>query len=159
VRALIGLGSNLGDGPEMIRAALRELEKHDGIQVERVSSLYRTAPWGNEAQTDFTNAVAELSTSLAPAALLRQLLRTERLLGRVRDGVRWGPRHIDLDLLCCEGLELHSAELELPHPRMHLRAFVLVPLLELDPNAFIPGVGYARDCLEQVGAQGVQRLG
>ncbi|HLF29953.1 MAG TPA: 2-amino-4-hydroxy-6-hydroxymethyldihydropteridine diphosphokinase [Xanthomonadales bacterium] len=158
MRALVGLGSNQGDGPESIGKALLELARNESVRVGRVSSLYRTAPWGIEAQAEFTNAVAEIETELEPLELLSVLLRVEQQLGRIRNAVRWGPRVIDLDLLCCDQLQLHTPELDLPHPRMHQRAFVLVPLLELDPETNIPGVGSARHCLEKLGKSAVERL-
>jgi 2-amino-4-hydroxy-6-hydroxymethyldihydropteridine diphosphokinase len=138
--------------------ALRELARNESLHVGRVSSLYRTAPWGLEAQADFTNAVAEIETELAPEEMLSLLLHTERQLGRIRNAVRWGPRVIDLDLLCCDHYQLHTPKLDLPHPRMHQRAFVLVPLLELEPEMTIPGVGSARICLEKLAKSTVQRL-
>jgi 2-amino-4-hydroxy-6-hydroxymethyldihydropteridine diphosphokinase len=158
MRAFIGLGSNQGDGPESISKALLELARTESVHVGRVSSLYRTAPWGLEAQADFTNAVAEIETELAPLELLALLLRIERQLGRIRSAARWGPRVIDLDLLCCDRYQLHTPELDLPHPRMHQRAFVLVPLLELEPELTIPGVGSALECLEKLAKSDVERL-
>jgi 2-amino-4-hydroxy-6-hydroxymethyldihydropteridine diphosphokinase len=158
MRAFIGLGSNQGDGPEQINKALLELAGNKTLRVMRVSSLYRTAPWGHQAQPDFTNAVAEIETRLTPLELLSLLLQTEQQLGRIRTGVRWGPRGIDLDLLCCDENQIHTAEIHLPHPRMQQRAFVLVPLLELEPEITIPGVGSARECLEKLDKSGVKRL-
>lgn len=158
MRAFIGLGSNQGDGPEHIKRALLELVRNKTLRVARVSSLYRTAPWGHQAQPDFTNAVAEIETGLTPLELLSVLLKTEQQLGRIRSGVRWGPRIIDLDLLCCDQNQQHTPELHLPHPRMQQRAFVLVPLLELEPEMTIPGVGSARECLEKLDKSGVERL-
>lgn len=154
----IGLGSNLGDGPALIHEALADLGSRPGIRVLRVSSLYRTAPWGRTDQPDFTNAVAELETGLEPADLLRELLDCESALGRTRETGCWGPRLIDLDLLCFEDRRVTSADLEIPHPRMHERAFVLAPLLELEPDFVIPGVGAASDRLAALGPQRVERI-
>lgn len=154
----VGLGSNLGSGADQIAAALACLGRHDAIRVKRVSSLYRTSPWGVIEQPDFTNAVAEVRTELGPRELLQALLDCETALGRTRDGRRWGPRRIDLDLLTYGQLCLQTPMLQLPHPRMHERAFVLVPLLELEPDFAIPGVGRARDCLERIGDESVARL-
>jgi 2-amino-4-hydroxy-6-hydroxymethyldihydropteridine diphosphokinase len=158
MRAFVGLGSNLGDGPGMVRAAVAEMDRHDSIHVVRVSSLYRSAAWGRADQPDFTNAVAELETGLSPQDLLAVLLDTELHLGRERNSVRWSPRIIDIDLLCCGQYVSRRPDLELPHPRMHLRAFVLVPLLELDPDLVIPGIGSVRSCLDRLETQDIQRL-
>lgn len=146
VVAYIGLGANLGDAAATLRCALAALALKPGVSRVRVSSLYRTPAWGIEQQPDFVNAVAMLETTLEPEALLESLLELEREFGRDREaGLRWGPRTLDLDLLLYADLRLDSAGLTLPHPHMHERAFVLVPLLELDPEVAIPGRGLARD--------------
>jgi len=128
------------------------IEATPGVSVRRRSRCYRSPPWGLADQPDFVNAVAELETVLEPLPLLHLLLAVESRLGRRRDGTRWGPRCIDLDLLTYEGLRLRSSELVLPHPEMQLRAFVLVPLLELEPGFMIPGVGPVVDCLADIDA-------
>jgi 2-amino-4-hydroxy-6-hydroxymethyldihydropteridine diphosphokinase len=158
MNAFIGLGSNLGDGVAFIKQSLAVLDQHDSIEVLRKSTFYRTAAWGNTEQPDFTNSVAEIKTTMTPSELLQVLLETEKQLGRVRAPIQWGPRHIDIDLLCCNERVLHTPELELPHPRMHLRAFVLVPLLELQPNIVIPGRGSARSCLENLEDQTIEQI-
>jgi len=158
MRSYIGLGSNLGDGPAMIRAASAALDRHDSIQVLRVSSLYRSAAWGREDQPDFTNAVAEIETTLDPEKLLAVCLQLEQSLGRVRDDVHWAPRAIDIDVLCCGQFVLNRPELQLPHPLLHKRAFVMVPLLELEPDLTIPGVGSVRTCLDALEFQRVELL-
>jgi 2-amino-4-hydroxy-6-hydroxymethyldihydropteridine diphosphokinase len=150
MQAWIGLGGNREDSGDLMGRALSRLSAEPDVRVLRRSRLYRSAPWGRTDQPDFVNAVAELETALQPEPLLHLLLETERQLGRDRSGPRWGPRCIDLDLLTYEGLRLQSDELVLPHPRMPLRAFVLVPLLELDPDFVIPGVGPAADCLRRI---------
>jgi 2-amino-4-hydroxy-6-hydroxymethyldihydropteridine diphosphokinase len=155
----IGLGSNLGDGSALIRSAVALLGSGPGIRILRVSSLYRSAPWGLRDQPDFTNAVAELTTELEPEDLLRALLECERRLGRVRSAERWGPRSIDIDLLAYGDRQTHTPSLELPHPRMAERAFVLIPLLELAPDYAIPGIGPANACLERLAGQKVERIG
>ena len=160
--AFIGLGGNRGDTRRLIARALELLDAETGVTLVRRSADYRTPPWGDPDQPDFVNAVAELATRRAPADLLQLLLTVERALGRRRGGRRWGPRCIDLDLLTYDDLELREGGLELPHPRMHLRAFVLVPLLELEPGFRIPGKGAARDCLQAIEAGevvAVRRLG
>jgi 2-amino-4-hydroxy-6-hydroxymethyldihydropteridine diphosphokinase len=149
-RCFIGLGSNIGDGPDIIRRALAKLAGDPAIEVMRVSSLYRSAAWGRTDQPDFTNAVAELATTLSAPRLLHQLLQLEADLGRTRDTGHWGPRLIDLDLLVFADQVFGTPELTIPHPRMHQRAFVLVPLLELEPGFEIPGLGSARDCLNKL---------
>jgi 2-amino-4-hydroxy-6-hydroxymethyldihydropteridine diphosphokinase len=156
VRAWIGLGGNREDSRAVLGEALARLAAVPGVALLRRSANYRSPPWGVRDQPDFVNAVAELETVLEPADLLRHLLRVEQGLGRVREETsRWGPRCIDLDLLTYGSLRLQSAGLELPHPRMHLRAFVLVPLLELDPAFVIPGRGRAADCLRDIDADEV----
>jgi 2-amino-4-hydroxy-6-hydroxymethyldihydropteridine diphosphokinase len=141
VIAYIGLGSNLGDREAAIRAAA-EL-----IGVDRLSSIVETEPWGYEDQPRFLNAVAELDTELPPRVLLELLLEVERQLGRERTGPRYGPRTIDLDLLLYGGERIDEPGLEVPHPRLHERLFVLEPLAELAPDLQIPGSGTVRETL------------
>jgi 2-amino-4-hydroxy-6-hydroxymethyldihydropteridine diphosphokinase len=150
MRAWIGLGGNHEDSGERLDAALQMLAETAAVELRRQSRRYRTAPWGLPGQPDFVNAVAELETALSPLQLLHLLLETESRLGRERSGLRWGPRCIDLDLLTYDDLRIESAELALPHPQMHLRAFVLIPLLELEPEFEIPGLGSAADCLQRI---------
>lgn len=153
-RAFVGLGSNqsgpLGGPAEYVEEALGRLTASDRLELLRRSRLYRTAPWGKTDQDDFVNAVAELSTDLGPTELLECLQAIEAALGR-RRGARWGPRLIDLDLLCVDDLRLEDERLVLPHPRMHERAFVLAPLLELDADFRIPGRGRADVLLAEIG--------
>jgi 2-amino-4-hydroxy-6-hydroxymethyldihydropteridine diphosphokinase len=150
VRAWVGLGGNRDDSAELIAQALQRIAATPGIALLRRSSDYTSPPWGVTEQPDFVNAVAEIETALAPPDLLQVLLDIEAGLGRRRSGARWGPRCIDLDLLLYDQLELHTNALQLPHPRMHQRAFVLVPLLELEPGFVIPGIGPAADCLQEL---------
>lgn len=152
MRAWIGLGGNLVDSVDALNRALDQLNGHPGIESVRASSLFRSAPWGLSEQDDFVNAVAELETSLEPEQLMTLLLEIEARLGRRREGPRWGPRLVDLDLLSYQDEIRQSGFLQLPHPRMHQRAFVLVPLLQLCPGFVIPGIGKARDCLGQLDA-------
>ena len=133
MRAFIGLGGNLGEPAVAFRAAVAELR---GIgQVVRVSSLYDTAPRGSLDQPHFLNAALELETDLAPVDLLAELKRLELSLGRDPEGAHWGPRVIDLDILCFDGLCVTDTEHDLivPHPRFHERRFALEPVAELDP--------------------------
>lgn len=131
VPCAIALGSNLGNSQQILQAALAALEATSGIQVRTYSRLYQTAPVG-PPQPDYLNCAALLETCLAPEALLRELLRIEASLGRVRRE-RWGPRLLDLDLILFDNLVLTTPTLQIPHPRMHERAFVLVPLAEIAP--------------------------
>ena len=137
VRAFIGLGSNLGDRLANLSDAVARLAKTGGVTVTRVSRIYETAPVG-PPQPDYLNAVAEVRTSLPARVLLEALLAIEADLGRVR-GERWGPRIIDLDLLTYGREEIDEPGLAVPHPRMHERTFVLVPLLELEADPLLPG--------------------
>jgi 2-amino-4-hydroxy-6-hydroxymethyldihydropteridine diphosphokinase len=134
----LGLGGNLGDREALMAEALRKLAATPGVKVAAVSSLYETSPVGPTAQPDFVNLVAKLDTNLPPYALLNTCLRIETELGRERRE-RWGPRTVDLDVLWCEGVSQADEKLTLPHPRMHERAFVLVPLAELAPQLKIDG--------------------
>ncbi|WP_029057955.1 2-amino-4-hydroxy-6-hydroxymethyldihydropteridine diphosphokinase [Stappia stellulata] len=134
VRAALGLGSNMGDTRANLDAALRGLSESDGLRVVARSSGYRTPPWGPVPQDDYRNACALVETTLAPRALLDLCLSVERALGRVRD-VRWGPRLIDIDVLIYGEERVEEDGLSIPHPRMGERAFVLVPLAEIWPDA------------------------
>jgi 2-amino-4-hydroxy-6-hydroxymethyldihydropteridine diphosphokinase len=136
--AYVALGANLGDRPATLRAAVRRLGELG--RVETVSAVYETAPVGYEAQPAFLNAVARLRTDLSPAGLLTALLRIETDLGRVRS-FRNAPRTLDLDLLLYDDLTRDEPELTLPHPRLHERAFVLVPLAEIAPDLVHPRLG------------------
>jgi 2-amino-4-hydroxy-6-hydroxymethyldihydropteridine diphosphokinase len=135
-RAYVGLGSNLGDREGTIQRAA------DLLGVRRLSAIRETAPWGLEDQPDFLNAVAEADTDLSARQLIGRLLEIERELGRTRGaGPRYGPRAIDLDLLLYGDEEIDEPGLEVPHPRLHQRRFVLEPLAELDPALVVPGKG------------------
>jgi 2-amino-4-hydroxy-6-hydroxymethyldihydropteridine diphosphokinase len=137
----VGLGANLGDRESSILSAA-EL-----IGALRLSTIRETEPWGYEAQPRFLNAVAELETEQSPQELLARLLDVERRLGRTREGPRFGPRTIDLDLLLYGGVELDEPGLTVPHPRLHERAFVLEPLAELVPTLAVPGKGLVSELL------------
>jgi 2-amino-4-hydroxy-6-hydroxymethyldihydropteridine diphosphokinase len=142
--AYVALGANLGDREASIRRAA-EL-----IGAQRLSTIIETPPWGVTDQPDFLNAAAEVETDLGPRALLERLLGVERELGRVRGGRRWGPRTIDLDLLVYGNETSDTPALQLPHPRLHERPFVLVPLAELAPGLVIPGRGPVADLLSKL---------
>ncbi|WP_341929740.1 2-amino-4-hydroxy-6-hydroxymethyldihydropteridine diphosphokinase [Methyloversatilis discipulorum] len=155
--AHIGLGANLADPEKQVRAALDELAAAPGIVLERKSSLYRTAPIGYDNQPDFINAVARVRTTLEPQALLDALLEIERTHGRVREFLN-APRTLDLDVLLYEDRVINTDTLNVPHPRAHLRAFVLLPLLEVSPDVIIPGIGPASAWLAQCQDQPIQRI-
>jgi 2-amino-4-hydroxy-6-hydroxymethyldihydropteridine diphosphokinase len=144
----VGIGSNLGDRQATIERALALVGALDGVEVIAVASLRETEPWGLVEQPPFLNSALALETTLAPAELLAALLEVERALGRRRSReTRWGPRTIDLDLLVMDDVVLATPELELPHPRLHERSFVLEPLVELDPSLVVPGRGRVSDLL------------
>jgi 2-amino-4-hydroxy-6-hydroxymethyldihydropteridine diphosphokinase len=155
--AYVALGANLGDPAATVRAAFAALANLPQSRIARTSMLYRTAPVGILTQPDFVNAVALLETELDPQALLDALLDVERRFGRVR-GERNGPRTLDLDLLLYNAIELELPRLTLPHPRMHLRAFVLYPLADVAPDMSIPGRGTLAAWLPAVANQGIVRL-
>ena len=129
----IGLGSNLGDREERLRKAMTLLAAEPGIEVVQVSSLYETAPVGFVDQPPFLNAIAVLSTDLSPDRLLGICQTVEEQLNR-RRSVRWGPRTIDIDVLLFDDEQLALPCLTVPHPRMHERLFVLIPLQEVAPD-------------------------
>ena len=148
--AAVSLGSNLGPSQALLARAVETLAALESCQLEAVSSLYKTRPWGDVEQPDFLNAVVLLRWQGAAHGLLQQLQSIERQLGRVRDKKRrWGPRAIDLDILCFGDLQLADSDLTLPHPRMAQRRFVLVPLAELAPDLHIPGYGSVASLLAQ----------
>ncbi len=146
-RAFVGLGANLGDREQTIREAVELLRSTPGVEVVATSRLRETEPWGPIAQPRYLNGAVELETDIDPRELLATLLGIEVDLGRVRDGERWGPRTIDLDLLLVDGRVVDEPGLQLPHPRLHERAFVLEPLHDLDPELEIPGQGRVTDLL------------
>jgi len=159
VRATIGLGSNLGDREANLRQALEHLAQTPETAVVRASSLYDTEPVGVEEQPHFLNAVAQLETQLTAQQLLWNLKLIERRLGRVRTQ-RWGPRTIDLDLLLYEDLVLDEDDLQIPHPELAKRSFVLVPLVELDPLLVHPATGETMlALLQRLGARPLVKQG
>ncbi|MDH5824252.1 2-amino-4-hydroxy-6-hydroxymethyldihydropteridine diphosphokinase [Luteimonas sp. RD2P54] len=159
--ACVGLGGNLGDVVATLGAALAALERLPRTRMLRASRLYRSPPWGPQDQPAFLNAAVAVETGLEPRALLDALLAVERAFGRVRaaDGSdRWGPRTLDLDLLLYADRRIDVPGLRVPHPHLHERAFALVPLLEVLPDAMIPGIGPARDALAGIAAEDVRAL-
>jgi 2-amino-4-hydroxy-6-hydroxymethyldihydropteridine diphosphokinase len=151
----LALGSNLGDRRHNLEAAIAALPP--AVRVLERSPLYETAPWGETDQPDFLNMVLKGETRLAPAALLARLKRIETDLGRLPT-IRYGPRLIDLDILFYDSLVLSTPELTIPHPRLHERAFVLVPLADLAANLVHPVLGKPiRDLLAGIDLTGVKR--
>lgn len=161
--AYIGMGSNLQDPQRQLQRAFDDLGGLPGTRLTERSSLYRSAPLGCpvqpdlSSQPDFVNAVAKMETDLAPQALLEALLDIEHRHGRERT-YRNAPRTLDLDVLLYDEVQLHQHGLTIPHPQMHLRAFVLLPLLELSPDIRIPGVGRADTALEACRGQVLERM-
>lgn len=138
-KAAISLGSNLGESPTILEKALQTLEQTSGIIIENISNWYETVPVG-PAQPNYINGCAILQTELSPENLLSILLEIEIKFGRVR-AERWGARTLDLDLILYENLILNTPQLQIPHPRMSERAFVLLPLAEIAPNWIEPVTG------------------
>ena len=155
--AFIALGANLDDPAAQVGRAMTALRSLPQSTLLRASSLYRTAPVGIHGQPDFINAVAALETTLTPEELLDALLAVEAEFGRRRD-YPLAPRTLDLDLLLYGDEVIASARLTLPHPRMHLRAFVLRPLLEIAPDCRIPGRGAAAAWLPATSMQAIEQL-
>ncbi|MBV8158944.1 MAG: 2-amino-4-hydroxy-6-hydroxymethyldihydropteridine diphosphokinase [Dyella sp.] len=156
--AYIALGSNLGNARGHVLGAFDALARLPGTQLLAHSPLYLTPPWGMLEQPPFVNAVARVGTTLSPHALLDALLAIERAAGRVRDGERWGPRTLDLDILHMDGVALDDDRLSLPHPRIRDRAFVLLPLNDLAPDLELPGQGRVADLLAALDTAGLERL-
>jgi 2-amino-4-hydroxy-6-hydroxymethyldihydropteridine diphosphokinase len=156
-RAYVGIGSNLERPREQVLQAFDELDRIPATRLVRKSSLYRTAPVGHADQPDFINAVAELDSALSPREMLEHLKRIEAGHGRARSFPN-APRTLDLDLLLFDERTIGDADLVVPHPRMHERAFVLKPLAEIAPGAAIPGKGTVKDLLEKTSFQVAERI-
>ena len=155
--AFVGLGSNLGNSRQQVLQAIQSLDKLAGTRVLAHSSLYRSAPVGYLEQPDFINAVAQLETALSPCNLLDALLKLESECGRKREFPN-APRTLDLDLLLYDEQCCQRHGLIIPHPQMHLRAFVLRPLLEIAPACEIPGIGSAEAAMRQCADQQLEQL-
>ena len=156
VTAYIGIGANLGDARANVLDAVERLRRMPGATLEAVSSLYRTAPIDSSGD-DYINAVARVGTGLPAQALLEALFDIELAHGRERP-YRNAPRTLDLDLLLYGDEQICTPTLVVPHPRMHERAFVLMPLLELAPGVALPGLGPAAGFAPAVAGQGITRL-
>lgn len=159
IRAFVGLGGNVGDVENTMMEALMAIDGLPQTSIRAQSSLYRSPPWGRTDQDDFINAVIELRTRLAARVLLDYLLEIETRFGRIRDGNdKWGPRTLDLDLLVFGDESLNLPGMHVPHPRMHERAFVLVPLAEIAAGLEIPGQGLVRDLLSAIDSSGIEAI-
>lgn len=158
-RVFVGLGSNLEQPRQQVKQALQELDEIPHSRCLKRSSLYRSLPLGPQNQPDYINAVAELETTLEPEMLLDQLQMIEQRHGRTREGERWGPRTLDLDLLLFDNLQLSTARLTIPHPGLCERAFVLYPLVEIaEKSLIIPGNGTLVEVLARVSNAGLVKI-
>ncbi|MHA5050379.1 2-amino-4-hydroxy-6-hydroxymethyldihydropteridine diphosphokinase [Streptomyces sp. SD15] len=155
-RAVISLGSNLGNRLETLQGAIDALEDTPGVRIKAVSPVYETEPWGVEpgSQPTYFNAVVVLRTTLPPSSLLERAHAVEEAFHRVRDE-RWGPRTIDVDIVAYADVISGDPVLTLPHPRAHERAFVLAPWLDVEPEAQLPGRGPVAQLLADVALHGV----
>ncbi|HET6587982.1 MAG TPA: 2-amino-4-hydroxy-6-hydroxymethyldihydropteridine diphosphokinase [Oleiagrimonas sp.] len=158
VQAYVALGANLGNPQAQVRAAMRALDTLAQTRVTVCSPLYLTPPWGMVVQPAFVNAVAGIETALSAHALLASLQTLESRAGRTRDGQRWGPRVLDLDLLLYGDAQYQDKQLAIPHPRLAERAFVLLPLADIAATLEVPGQGRVTDLLSRVDTRGCQRL-
>jgi 2-amino-4-hydroxy-6-hydroxymethyldihydropteridine diphosphokinase len=157
LRSFIGIGANLDDPVARVRAAIDALATLPDSQLAAASSLYASAPIGYADQPDFVNAAVALDTALGPRALLRELQAIESRFGRTRTFPN-APRTVDLDILLYGERVIDEPGLEIPHPRLHERAFALAPVVELDPDCVIPGRGRAAAWLARCADQRVRRL-
>jgi len=153
----VALGANLGEPRRQLETAIEEIKQLPETRLLRSSSFYRSAPVGYADQPDFLNAVVQLETGLPPEGLLDRLQEIEHRHGRERP-FPGAPRTLDLDLLLCGERPISTPRLTLPHPRMHERAFVLLPLLELDAAISIPGKGPAKSLLPACNSQKIERI-
>lgn len=153
---VFGIGSNLGDSAAILQGAVSDLNKIDGLEITAASTIYETDPVGGPQQGVFLNAVLVGRTSLDNAALLDAAQSVEQDWHRVRE-VRWGPRTLDVDVLAIDDEVSDDPQLTIPHPRAHERAFVLVPWLEVDPQARIAGRGAVADLVVDIDTSGVRR--
>jgi 2-amino-4-hydroxy-6-hydroxymethyldihydropteridine diphosphokinase len=158
VTAYVGLGANLQAPASQVRRALDELAAVPKTRITARSPLYKSPPLGPQDQPDYVNAVAAVETTLAPLELLAALRAIETAHGRRRDGTRWGPRSLDLDLLIYGDVTMQTPELTLPHPGVPERAFVLYPLHDIAPALVIPGLGAVSELRARLGDARIERL-
>ena len=156
VRAFLGLGGNIGDPAAAMAAAIRTLDADSRLEVVAVSSVYRTPPWGVTDQPDFLNTVAAINARMGARDLLELCLEVEASLKRVRD-IRWGPRLIDIDILLFGEARIDEEGLHVPHPRMLERAFVIVPLAEIDADVIVDG-RTVREWAQALDTEGIVKL-
>ena len=154
----IGLGSNLDNPEQHIKSAIGALGELQSCTLIKASSLYKTKPVGPQDQDDFINAVIELETELEAIALLNALQTIEQKHGRKRKDERWGPRTLDLDIIMFGNEIINNEQLTIPHVEMKNRAFVMVPLAEINPDGVIAGQGAIKDALSRLDAGGVERM-
>jgi 2-amino-4-hydroxy-6-hydroxymethyldihydropteridine diphosphokinase len=156
-RAVLSLGSNLGNRLETLQGAIDALEDTPGVRIKAVSPVYETQPWGvpADSQPSYFNAVVVLKTTLPPSSLLERAHAVEEAFNRVRDE-RWGPRTLDVDIVAYAEVVSDDPVLTLPHPRAHERAFVLVPWHDVEPEAHLPGRGPVAELLDTVTRNGVE---
>jgi len=154
----IGLGSNLNNPVQQLIQACEEIAAVETISLRKVSSLYRNPPLGPPNQPDYVNAVVEIATSLSPEGLFDKLQVIEKMHGRVRSGVRWSARPLDLDILLYGEKVIRSEELTIPHLGLYERAFVLYPLMEIAPDLEVPGHGLLRDLVSNVDGSGLEKI-
>lgn len=157
ITAYLGLGGNLGDRLATLQAACRQLHS-DAVRVVDSSAVYESEPWGVTEQPTFLNLVLQVETDLSPQELLATCLGVEQALGRERKE-RWGPRTVDVDILLYGDVVLDEPGLQIPHPRMHLRSFTLLPLLQLAPTIAWPGGKAEGGAAGQVEGQAAPRAG
>ncbi|MCG8377921.1 MAG: 2-amino-4-hydroxy-6-hydroxymethyldihydropteridine diphosphokinase [Proteobacteria bacterium] len=154
----IGLGSNMDTPEQHINSAIDSLNNLQSSRLLKVSSLYKSKPVGPQNQDDYINAVAELDTGLEALELLDNLQKIEVEHGRDRSGERWGPRTLDLDILIFGNKQIDNSRLNVPHREMLKRAFVLVPLAEINPDCEIPGAGVVSDHIYKLDQDGLEKL-
>lgn len=157
-RAYIGLGSNLSSPVQQLRRAIAELAQLPETRLVRISPLYCSHPVGPAGQPDYINGVASLDTRLAPLDLLQGLQAIEQAHGRVRDAERWGPRTLDLDLLLYDDEMIDLPQLQVPHPEMVRRSFVLYPLADIAPELVLPTGQHLKELLAEISREGVEPL-
>ncbi|WP_406218668.1 2-amino-4-hydroxy-6-hydroxymethyldihydropteridine diphosphokinase [Streptomyces canus] len=156
-RAVLSLGSNLGNRLETLQGAVDAMEDTPGVRIKAVSPVYETQPWGvaADSQPSYFNAVVVLKTTLPPSSLLERAHAVEEAFNRVRDE-RWGPRTLDVDIVAYADVVSDDPVLTLPHPRAHERAFVLAPWHDVEPEAQLPGRGPVAELLDTVTRNGVE---
>ena len=151
ITAYIGLGSNMGNSEKVLNSVVKVLANNEHFCMPVMSSFYQTSPVGHDNQADFINAVVKVDTSLSVTSLLKYLMTIEKASGRKRDPeLQDGPRIVDCDLLLFGREKVETESLVVPHPRMTKRLFVMEPLIEIAPKAFIPGYGYAKEVFKKL---------